>query len=136
MKTWLYLLFTLSILGISCCNDDDDNSETQAIAGEWNLKHVQGGIAGVNDTYDDGVIVWAFSDNGATLVVENNNTEDVIYDGLESGTYSCSYLTTNGTTVSLIVDETIGLGFVTIDGTTMTLDENVAADGFLLTFER
>ena len=137
MKTSLYLLFFLSIFGISCCNDDDDTTaETQPIAGEWNLKHAQGGLAGVNDTYEDGIIVWTFSDDGTTLVVENNNTEDAIYDGLESGTYACTYLSTDGTTTSLIIDETLDLGILTINGSTMTLDENVAADGFLLTFER
>lgn len=137
MKAKFTILISVLFLVItSCDNDDTNSSEAQTIDGSWSLTHVQGGFAGVDDTYESGVIVWTFNDNDQSLLVVNNNPEDAIYDGLESGSYTYTISELNDEDSYLVVNSTLNLGKITLDNNTLILDDNPGADGFLLTLVR
>ena len=135
MKTTFYtLIFTLLLFS---CNIDDDTQKNcePTLNGSWSLVNVLGGLAGINDDFEVGLIIWDFNQENLELTVTNNNTVDVIYDGFPSGTYDYEIITqTNGDT-SLIIN-TISYSITTLSSSQLVLDEGVAADGFLLTFSR
>ncbi|WMI68840.1 hypothetical protein [Mangrovimonas sp. YM274] len=134
MKTQLLiaLLFFSSLY--SCCNSDDDNANTNNLEGSWNLVRVTGGFAGVDDEFEPGLIIWDFNTSNTTITVTNNHTENTIYDGLPTGTYNYNLSTTEEG--EYITVENMLNGQLNISGNQMTLDDNVTADGFLLSFNK
>ncbi|MEM5563516.1 hypothetical protein WNY78_00300 [Psychroserpens sp. AS72] len=135
MKKCLYLLvFTLMVLS---CNSDDDvvaNNEP-TLEGSWSLVNVIGGLAGIDDDYENGIIIWNFNQETQQLTVTNTNTELVIFDGLPTGVYDYEVLTTDD-------EQTLVLEFYNFDLSVLTeneliLDEGAfTSDGFQLTFNR
>ncbi|WP_053976426.1 hypothetical protein [Mangrovimonas xylaniphaga] len=134
MKTKLLIAFLFFSSLYSCCNSDDDHTNTNTLEGSWNLVRVTGGFAGVDDEFEPGLIVWDFNTSSTTITVTNNNTGNTIYDGLPTGTYSYNLSTTEEG--EYITVENMLNGQLNISGNQMTLDDNVAADGFLLTFNK
>lgn len=137
MKNTIYIL-TFTLLMLSC--NTDDNSQQNAeptIGGQWNLVNVTGGLAGVDDDFEVGLIIWDFNEDNLELTVTNNNTANVIYDGLSSGTYDYEVLSTTGEAAYLVIHN-FGINdeIITLNASQLVLDEGVAADGFLLTFSR
>ncbi|WP_405574871.1 hypothetical protein [Winogradskyella sp. Asnod2-B02-A] len=137
MKNTIYIL-TFTLLMLSC--NTDDNSQQNAeptIGGQWNLVNVTGGLAGVDDDFEVGLIIWDFNEDNLELTVTNNNTANVIYDGLSSGTYDYEVLSTTGETAYLVIHNFgINHEIITLNASQLVLDEGVVADGFLLTFNR
>ena len=137
MKNTIYIL-TFTLLMLSC--NTDGNSQQNAeptIGGQWNLVNVTGGLAGVDDDFEVGLIIWDFNEDNLELTVTNNNTANVIYDGLSSGTYDYEVLSTTGETAYLVIHNFgINHEIITLNASQLVLDEGVAADGFLLTFSR
>ncbi|QRM89724.1 hypothetical protein FG167_10970 [Lacinutrix sp. WUR7] len=137
-KTLVFVFICLSFL--ACCNNDDDNqNETQehAIHGTWNLSNVSGGFVGIDIDYNRGEVVWTFNDNNKQLIVENNimtTGPEQIYSGLNTGNYTYEIQEIEDTEVLYIDGNTRGV--ISISNTTLTIDDGVAADGFLTTFER
>jgi len=80
------LLFLGLVLFTSCSNDDDNSTELESLNGIWNVKNISGGIAGIDNRYETGIITWTFDNQ--TLTVENNSAQGNIYNRFESGTYS------------------------------------------------
>ncbi len=80
------LLFLGLVLFTSCSNDDDNSTELESLNGIWNVKNISGGIAGIDNRHETGIITWTFDNQ--TLTVENNSAQRNIYNGFESGTYS------------------------------------------------
>ena len=123
---------------IASCNYDD-STQVSTINGTWNLKNISGGLAGINDDYNQGIIKWIFNSQSLTLTVENNNSQNTIYDGFESGIYSYSILESGGNSY-LIVEDTEFSGY-TLTENNLMLDQNKTstgsgADGFILELER
>ncbi|MFK7833260.1 MAG: hypothetical protein AB8B52_08290 [Winogradskyella sp.] len=135
MKTRLFTLIVVLFL-FSCNNDDDaaQNSEPTLI-GPWSLVNVSGGFAGIDDDFEVGLITWDFNENFLEFTVTNNNTTNVIFDGLPSGTYNFQVLSTTGED-SQLVTETFSYEITTLTSSQLVLDEGIAFDGFLLTFSR
>ncbi|MCB0446073.1 MAG: hypothetical protein KDD03_00905 [Gelidibacter sp.] len=131
MKTkYLFLVLFVCTL-LSGCSSNDDPTPTTTI--EWNLISVTGGLAGVNDTFDPGLITWTFNSNTNTVIVVNNNTDDTLIDFFDSGTYT--YVTTVvGSDVHVTIDG-IEFGVITQTASQMTLDQQ-ALDGYLVTFTK
>lgn len=127
----LICLFTLIT---SCSNNDDTTTNEEAINIPWSLKSVIGGLVGTNDTFVMGTILWTFDDSTNTLIVLNNNTEDVIYDGLQTGSYNYTISTIDGLDY-LIVDGSNNLGKIESINNELTLDNGLPLDGLFLTFE-
>jgi len=135
MKIKLFIsLICFFTLVTNCSDDTDITTEEEAINVPWSLKSVVGGLAGTNDTFAMGTILWTFDDSSNTLIVVNNNTEEVIYDGLETGSYNYTITTIDGSDY-LIVDEDYNLGRMEYINSELTLDNGIPLDGLFLTFE-
>ena len=85
-KGKLCLLFFLGLVLLTGCSNDDDSLQEETLNGIWNVNNISGGIAGIDNGYETGIITWTF--NNQTLTVENNAAQGNIYNGFESGTYS------------------------------------------------
>jgi hypothetical protein len=143
MKTKLLLSLIIISLFISCLPDDnvDTTNQPETIV-QWHLNNVTGGFAGVDYHFEMGVVVWQFEDANGILYVENNNTEDNLEDGFDTGIYSYRVLEDEESRLFLEVND-MDEGLLTIsdeDGT-FTLDQNIkysgaGADGYVYTFTR
>jgi hypothetical protein len=131
------LLISTLVLTTSCKKDDDDTNQPATISGNWNLKNVSGGFAGIDIDYTAGQVIWNFNLETQILTVQNNiitiGPED-IYAGFESGTYDFE-IQENEDTKALLVDGA-DIGDVILLDDVLQLDEGVAVDGFMKTFER
>ncbi|MEH6534780.1 MAG: hypothetical protein V7719_00195 [Psychroserpens sp.] len=136
MKKYMYLL-VFALFAFACNNDDDSspNNDEFMLNGPWSLINVSGGFAGIDDDYENGLIIWDFNLETQEVTVTNTNVELVIYDGLPTGTYDYSIETITGSN-ALIVINNQNLAVATLTSTILVLDEGVAADGFLLSFTR
>lgn len=139
MKSKILVLLVVGFCGaIASCNDDDP-TQASTINGTWNLKNISGGIAGINDDYNQGIIKWIFNSQSLTLTVENNNSQNTTYDGFESGIYNYSILESGGD--SYLIAEDIEFGGYTVTENNLIIDQNktligTGADGFIIELER
>ena len=86
----LYLFIGVFLIN---CSDNDDKDNEGILHGSWSVTNISGGFVGMNQDFQSGEIIWTFDSSNATLQVANNNfNADVIYDGLDTGTYSYSIL--------------------------------------------
>lgn len=136
MKTLklLSVLFAIAILS-SCRNDDEGNNGT-TLEGDWQLRRVEGGFGGANETFEPGAITWTFDFQAQTVTVVNNQPESD-YDFFESGTYPFVVNTTGepgDCNTHLVMDNT-DFGCFILSGNTLKLDQRYA-DGFLVTLKR
>ena len=127
MKMLIYALFGATLL-MGCQGDDDGNASLNPdINGNWNLVRVTGGLTGVDDNFETGMIVWNFSDR--TLEVTNRNTDPNLEDMYETGLYNFA-LDTSTDALTLTIDT------VSYSIDTFTNDElsfgNQYADGYNL----
>jgi len=134
MKSLFLLLLTYSFCIITSCTNDNNNDSSIEI---WNLRHVSGGIAGINNNFNQGLIIWKLNPQNSTLTVENNNS-DGNYDGLDSGTYSYTIQSNSGN--SYIIIDSNEFGGITSSQNELIIDQNMTsngsgADGFILRFE-
>ncbi len=118
------------------------NSETETpppnYKNLWHLTNVSGGIAGVNENFELKTIIWSFNDVTQKLTVTNNNSDDVIQDGLDSGVYDYSILNANDSSYLVVNDNE--LGELTFSQTAMQINgnkmsEGEGADGFIYLFQ-
>jgi hypothetical protein len=135
----LSLLMILGIVLFTSCNsnNNDDLTESESIIGIWNVKNISGGIAGIEDEYETGIITWVFNDQ--TLTVENNESQGNIYSGFESGTYNYSATEING--INYIIIDNAEYGGYILSNNNLIINQNVttsgsSADRFMLQFER
>ncbi|WP_411030630.1 hypothetical protein [Spongiimicrobium sp. 3-5] len=138
MKSKL-LAFVLCCIGFlfGCNSDDSINLPLEVFTAEWHVSNISGGLAGINDDYVQGTIIWSFTPDSGTLEVENNNNTDTIYDGLPSGTYEYSILDVDGELFMIIDNQEFG-GIASTTNS-LTIDQNQTsngsgADGFILQF--
>lgn len=131
------LLLALAAVCLMSCNNSDDNNAAQTIDGAYKLVNVRGGIAGTNDTFNDGSITWTFENNG-TVTVWNTNTDDSKQDLIESGAYVYTFqpnpATPDSCTQALYIDG-VSYGCHAVNGNTMTLSQ-VETDGYEVTLEK
>lgn len=139
MKSKILVLLVVGFCGVIASCNNDDSIQATTINGTWNLKNISGGLAGINDDYNQGIIKWIFDSQALTLTVENNNSQNTIYDGFESGIYSYSILESGGNSY-LIVEDT-EFGGYTLTENNLMIDQNKTstgsgADGFVIALER
>ncbi|OUR94254.1 hypothetical protein A9Q87_00995 [Flavobacteriales bacterium 34_180_T64] len=135
----LTFLLTLGVITFTSCDNDDDSSQIVTFEGTWNLKNISGGFAGIDDEYDSGIITWTFNNQNLMLNVINNSSQESIYSGYESGTYTYSITESNGSEYIVINTEVFGKLILLGNNLTLNQDETPSgsgADGFLLQFER
>ncbi|WP_034061426.1 hypothetical protein [Lacinutrix jangbogonensis] len=133
------LVILISVLFISCQNDDEQNDteqnndvQTEAIEGSWNLKHVYGGFSPVNIDYTFGDVKWTFNESNRNVVIENNvlttGPED-IHAGLDSGIYSFEIQLEND--LQTLYIDSVEIGTILISGDNLDIDNGLALDGFV-----
>lgn len=141
MKYYLILacisFFTLT----NCSIGEVDTSEPQVIRVLWHLKNVSGGIAGVDNDFNNGVIIWEFKSETSSVTVTNTNSDTAIEDGLDSGTYTYSIEEVNNQEYLTIGSNELGSISVTSNGNQLIIDQNEtstgpAADGYIYTFDK
>lgn len=135
MKKMKYLVCALFLfLAIGCSEDDDTspNPNLSGLQGEWHLVNVTGGLIGINENFEKGVIVWVFNEETKVVKITNKNTTDV-YDVLPSGTYTYSILAVNDSKELIIDDKNIGN--FELSTNQFTIDDQFR-DGFRATFNR
>ena len=139
MKSKILVLLVVGFCGVIASCNNDDSIQASTINGTWYLKNISGGLAGINDDYNQGIIKWIFDSQALTLTVENNNSQNTVFDGFESGIYSYSILESGGNSY-LIVEDT-EFGGYTFTENNLMLDQNKistgsGADGFIIELER
>ncbi|MEQ9265609.1 MAG: hypothetical protein RLN81_10335 [Balneolaceae bacterium] len=126
-------IFTILILVTNCSTGTDSNEDP--IAGDWNLKTITGGFGGVDNSFQNGEVLWTFNVDDSTLTVEVNIISMVPterYYGLQAGTYSYELIEENEQTILHADGSRVGtLRFSEND---LLIDEGIAVDGFLYTF--
>ncbi len=132
------LLVLCSALILTNCSVGNDTNEQQNYKRIWHLINVSGGISGVNENFQLETITWSFNETTSKLTVVNNNQDDAIQDGLDSGTYDYSILNEGGQ--SYISIGTSEFGEVIFSQNGMQIDGNklstgTGADGFIYSFE-
>jgi hypothetical protein len=85
MKILRFLLLILIVSLYNSCTVDDDYESNPTLLGSWNLIEVSGTIAGTTDQFEYGLITWNFEEGTVTVV--NNNTDESLLDGFDSGNY-------------------------------------------------
>lgn len=132
----LLLMLWVSALLLVSCNDDDSNT-THPLDGSWHLVNVSGGFPGESVDYADGEVTWTFHVSAQSLQVENlidNTGPQDIHAGYETGTYTIS-VTTEDEVHALYVNNELH-GMYTVNGNTLTIDDGLASDGYVSTYER
>ncbi len=131
-KNTLVLLFIGFLL--SNCTDTTSFSKND-IQNTWVLEKVIGGLQGLDLDYSGKEVNFTFYNNN-TVKIENHtaiNSQFNTYVGFATGTYSYELKHINNEKVLYIND--IKQGKVTIVNKKLRLDDNLAADGFLKTFQ-
>lgn len=136
-KSLMFIFLSLLLVTVSCSDTNDDINDP--LDGEWHVANISGGLAGINDDYAHGTIIWNFNSQTSKLTVANNNTANTLYDGLESGEYPYSILTKNKVLYLLIDGQEFG--GITLSQNRLTFNQNKlssgsGADGFILWLEK
>jgi len=129
------IIFLFTSLFLVNCVENKEN-EGHQITAHWELKNVSGGFAGIDLEYAaQDVILEFYQDN--TVLIHNNtlpNTEQQSFSGFVSGTFSYQIKTENS--VEVLYINNIKQGEITFTDLTLIVNDNLAADGFLKTFEK
>ncbi len=135
----LNAVLILLVVLFTSCHRDDDSVQTEDLNGIWNIKNISGGIAGIDDDYENGKIIWTFNSQKLTLNVENNTIQENSYSGFESGTYTYAITESGGNNYILINNDSYGSYILKIDALTIIQNDTpsgTGADGFILQLER
>lgn len=143
MKFKLLIPLFCFFIFTSCSVNNNDNTPTEVTVIQWNLINVSGGVAGVDHDFELGEIIWVFDEFSGNLNIENNNTDDSLEDGLDSGDYTFFLEEDEFLNLYVIIDG-IEYGSLIVSGDTsyFTLDQNessttgTGADGFIYLFEK
>lgn len=136
MRHCLILLLLIGLTTTSSCKNDDDGTEN-SITGTWNLANVYGGFIPTNINYDQGEVIWTFNRSNSRLLIQNNiktTGPEQIYSGPPSGTYNYEILLENQEEVLYIQDERQGV--LILESQSLQIDNGLASDGFVTSFER
>ncbi|MEO1253758.1 MAG: hypothetical protein AAFY41_02560 [Bacteroidota bacterium] len=108
--------------------------ELEQIQGSWNLINVSGGLAGINDSYNKGLIIWSFGEN--MVEIENRSVDENYLDTFESGKYPYQIINSNNQLYQNLKVDGLNLGSITTLNNRQLIVDQRAADGFLYFFER
>lgn len=137
MKKNILILISFCFILTSCSLSDDTQSNPVVTKNIWHLVAVNGGIAGINEQFSTGTIIWDFDDQSLRLTVENNNTDEGIEDSFDSGVYDYSIENIGDDSYLSIDGNEIGSLNFTQSG--LVINQNMmstgtGADGYVYTF--
>ena len=120
------------------CSTDEINApfQTSNIDGEWELTNVTGGLQGVDINYSPGEVKWDFDTSTSTLTVTNliiSTCPEDIYSGHDTGVYNFNIVSANG--IDTLYIDSVERGVITISNNMLQIDDGLATDGFLTTFQ-
>jgi len=131
----LYLGLALSFMVSGCSLDNWSSNGELQINSSWVLKNTSGGIAGINDNFNNGDVIWDFNETNQTLKVTNKvNTTG---SGIPAGTYTYSLKKEGKTSLLVIKQEDIiytTLTYELLNDNGVVFKDDVVADGFQYTF--
>lgn len=134
MRT-IYKLFFIAIIivSFSCQNDKESNDSQNQIAREWKLIKVTGGLIGVSQEINPGMIKWTFNSTTNTVTVINSTTDESLYDFFETGVYNYQIMddSTEGICNEVLKIDGIELGCISFIDNKLLLNQSFA-DGFQL----
>jgi hypothetical protein len=131
--------FVLSVFTLLVGCSSSDSSEKDPIDGIWDVHNISGGFAGINDDYPQGTIIWSFDAQTSNLTITNNNTNNTIYDGFESGEYPYTILHIDKTLYLQVNGQEFG--GVVISQNELVINQNITstgsgADGFVILLKK
>ena len=128
MKTY-FAIFGMILLSMIACNKDDKDA---VLEGKWSMVNATGGIAGFNQNYPKGQILWTF--DGGVLSIENKYIGQLNFS-YPTGTYR--YLELNPSNVRTLYINDQQFGDVKISSDSLVIDQaSFLADGFRYLFIR
>ncbi|MXN92850.1 hypothetical protein GR160_16605 [Flavobacterium sp. Sd200] len=130
MKKILTLL--LCTVMLCACSDDDDNANGNSnLNGSWNMDTYTA-FMDVLPVLEEGDITWTFTNNGATLTV-NNTVQDEYPYMLASGTYSV-IAQSNYVSINVAEGEFQKYDYTVNNGILVLTDTNESGDGPVIQF--
>lgn len=133
-----FIVTILCFITLTACSNSDNEPKDDILSGVWNVKNISGGFVGMNQTFENETITWTFNSADSKLNVVNDNIlVDVIYDGLDTGSYSYSIIKIDDESfLEINGQEFAGISFTNGQ---LQLDQNKistgsGADGFVLLF--
>ncbi len=139
MKKQGFIFCIMMSMVLVGCADTHSSLEEDPVQGTWNLLHISGGFAGLDQDFEKGAIVWEFDAAEKSLTVSNNAPVDAMYSGLATASYMYSVFVANGSSYLKIND--VEFGGIALFNSKMVVDQNLGsqgsgADGFVLVLER
>ncbi|MEC3908859.1 hypothetical protein VOI54_17660 [Tamlana sp. 2201CG12-4] len=136
-----YLFIIICLITLTSCSISDDTPDNEVSITQWSLINVSGGLAGINTDFESGIIVWRFNNLDGTLSVLNNNDDNSLEDGLDSGTYNHLFIEKDEDLFLTIDGIEYGLVTISEDTETFILNQNITSTGsgadlFIYTFEK
>ncbi len=133
-----FIITILCFITLTACSNSDNEPKDDILSGIWNVQNISGGFVGMNQDFEEETITWTFNASDSKLTVVNNNVlVDVIYDGLDSGSYPYSIIEVDDESfLEINGQEFAGISFA---NSQLLLDQNkmstgTGADGFVLLF--
>jgi len=144
MKIKISILCCVLFFLISCQQEEEEN--TDPIIGAWNLIELSGGIAGAQETYNPGDIVWTFTEDslfiqGSSLFISERESSyllveygdslfiDTYYNPADISFPYFSHLELNDD--EMMINENVGLAIIDNDTIHAAL-----ADGLIFSLEK
>ncbi|MBK8517682.1 MAG: hypothetical protein IPL55_15785 [Saprospiraceae bacterium] len=128
MKFYITILGMIFLTLIACHKDEESNG----LQGSWSMINATGGIAGFNQNYPKGQIVWKFDDGD--LAITNNYNGQLNFSYLTGNHHYFEIIPAKQTV--LYIDEH-QFGDISISNDTLVIDQSSSiSDGFLFTFVR
>jgi hypothetical protein len=90
-KLSLSVMLLLALVGTACCGVDDTTPVNPAagISGSYSLTNISGGLMGINNNFDSGLIKWTINQQNNTFTIVNNYDDNgTVEDFLETGIYT------------------------------------------------
>ncbi|WP_133248451.1 hypothetical protein [Flagellimonas aquimarina] len=134
-----FIITILCFIALTACSNTDNESKEDILSGVWNVQNISGGFVGMDQDFEEETITWTFNADNSTLTVVNNNVlVDVIYDGLDTGSYPYTIIEVDNERFLEIDGQEFG-GILFTNGQ-LLLDQNKistgsGADGFILLFK-
>lgn len=145
---YLFIVSLLSLSVMACSTTEisapdpvgnDVITPAPSIHGTWNLANVSGGVAGIDEDYEPGVVIWSFDVELSILTVDNNDENGSGYTGVRNGPHPYNLLKQNNTNYLFVRGREIGR-IIIIDGNLMIngndRSEGSGADFYNFTFIR
>lgn len=131
------LLFGMGLLS-GCSNKTNVTPQEATLKGTWNLIHLSGGFAGLDEHFQNGTITWTFNTQNQTITVNNTNQASTGFT-FGNGTYNYEIVEVNNQ--EYIHIESSEYGGLNLSTQNLIIDQNVisnsvGADGFKLSFEK